>query len=157
MASQVAGENKADLRLSITRLFDAPPERVFDAWIDPEQISKWLGPRTMVQGAKTLVLEPRVGGRYRIQMLAPGTETRAANPTAGGIYKEIVRPSRLVFTWMWEYEQQETLVTITFKAVGKQTEMTFVHENFANEERREGHNKGWAMSFDQLAELLAGR
>jgi uncharacterized protein YndB with AHSA1/START domain len=143
------------LKLSITRLFDAAPERVFDAWLSGDQIARWLGPRSMVSGAETLLLEPRVGGRFRIRMEMPATATRAANPTVTGIYREIVRPSRLVFTWTWEDEGHETLVTVTFKPVGKQTELTLLHENFASVERRDGHNRGWTESLEQLARMLA--
>jgi uncharacterized protein YndB with AHSA1/START domain len=154
MTPQDSSENDAELQLSITRTFDAAAQQVFNAWLDPEMIAKWLGPRPMVEAAETLLLEPRVGGRYRIQMRMPPTDTHQSNPTVGGTYQEIVRPSRLVFTWTWEDEQHETLVRITLKPVGKQTALTLLHENFAGAERRDSHEKGWQASLEQLARLL---
>jgi uncharacterized protein YndB with AHSA1/START domain len=139
----------ADTTLTITRRFDAPPERVFDAWLNPKLIPQWMGPRGVQ--AEATKLDARVGGSYAITMLKPDKTT--AN--VSGAYKEIVRASRLVFSWIWANETQETLVTLTFKAAGKGTEMTLRHTNFANAERRESHNHGWEGSFDKLAEVLA--
>ena len=64
--------------------------------------------------------------------------------------------SRLVFTWVWQHDKQETLVTLSFRALGKRTEMTLLHQHFANAERRDSHQHGWGGSFERLAELLAG-
>jgi len=87
----------AGLVLVITRQFDAPRERVFDAWLDPAQIAKWIGPRSVK--AEALELRPQAGGAYRIDMKGvDGTN----GPVVGGIYREIIRPERLVFTWKWE-------------------------------------------------------
>ena len=52
--------------LAITRLFDAPPARVFDAWLKREEWQSWIGPEGM--SCEVPVLEPRVGGRYRLTM-----------------------------------------------------------------------------------------
>ena len=137
--------------LVMTRTFDAPPERVFDAWLSGADLGQWIGPRGVRAEAQTL--EARVGGRYRIVMHTPD----GVNPAVGGVYRELKRPSRMVFTWVWEHEKHETLVTLTFKPVGKKTEMTLRHEGFAAVERRDSHNNGWTGSFDKLAEFLAGK
>ena len=139
----------ADTILTVTRRFDAPPERVFDAWLDPKLIAQWMGPRGV--HAEATKLEPRVGGTYIVAMHTPDN----MNPKVSGTYKEIARPSRLVFTWTWAHETQETLVTVTFKAVGTGTEMTLQHTNFTSAERRDSHNNGWTGSFDKLADVLA--
>ena len=141
--------NTADTSLTITRRFDAPPERVFDAWLDPKLISQWIGPHGVQ--AEATKLDARVGGTYALTMHTPDK----MDPKVSGAYKEIVRPSRLVFSWMWAHETQETLDTLTFKASGKGTEMTMVHTGLANAERRDSHNNGWTGSFDKLAEVLA--
>ena len=124
---------------------------MFDAWIDPKQASKWMGPRSMVSDAEVVLSEPHVGGQYRIIMHRNDGEKL----TVGGVYREIARPDRLVFTWTWEHEGHETLVTVTCRHVGRGTEMTLLHENFANADRREGHNQGWTASLDQLAAFLS--
>jgi len=134
--------------LLITRIFDASPERVFDAWLS-ESMGAWIGPRE-IRGEVTL-MEPKIGGRYTIVMHRADGSTL----TVRGVYREIARPNKLVFTWGWEHEQKETLVTLSFRAVGGKTEMTMRHEGFPNDERRDGHNQGWNGSFDKLAAALA--
>jgi uncharacterized protein YndB with AHSA1/START domain len=147
---------ESDLTLVITRSFDAPRERVFDAWLDPAQIARWIGPRSI--RAETLESSPKVGGNYRIHMR--GTDG-SDGPIVSGIYREIVRPERLVFTWAWETAHSqgmlgdETVVTLTFRERGGRTEMTLRHEGFAAKESRDSHDKGWNGSFDKLAEVLA--
>lgn len=136
--------------LTMTRHFDAPPERVFEAWLDPAQVSRWMGPRGVQ--AEVVKLEPHVGGAYDILMHTPDN----SNPRVTGAYREIKRHSRLVFTWTWMKEMQETLVTLTFKPAGSGTDMTLQHTGFPNAERRDSHNNGWSGSFDKLAEVLAG-
>ena len=147
---------ESDLSLVITRNFDAPRSRVFDAWLDPAQIAKWIGPRSI--RAETMELSPKLGGRYRIHMR--GTDG-SNGPIVAGIYREIVRPERLVFTWTWETAHSqgmpggETLVTLIFRERGGKTEMTLRQEGFAAKESRDSHNQGWNGSFDKLAEILA--
>jgi uncharacterized protein YndB with AHSA1/START domain len=82
--------------------------------------------------------------------------------TVGGIYRAIVPPERLVFTWTWESDGsafnlgRESLVTLTFAAHGDGTELTLRHEHFVNRESLEGDRHGWTGTFDRLASLLGG-
>ena len=77
--------------LTLKRRFNASPAKVFAAWIDPEKVSRWMGPGEV----KVLKVEsdPRVGGRYRWLMQAP----MASNTTSAGVYREVIpdRKSRL--------------------------------------------------------------
>jgi uncharacterized protein YndB with AHSA1/START domain len=137
------------IALTMTRHVDAPPERVFDAWLQ-KSWGEWVGPPG-VRGEVTQ-LEPRVGGRFRIVMHTPdGKEL-----PVGGVYREIARPSKLVMTWRWEHEEQETLLSLSFAAAGSGTEVTLHHENFAAPERRDSHQNGWTGTFDKLQAFLKG-
>ncbi|MBV8536890.1 MAG: SRPBCC domain-containing protein [Alphaproteobacteria bacterium] len=148
--------NDADRVLVITRVFDAPPAAVFKAWIDPAQIVRWIGPQSIKGEVKAM--EPRPGGAYRIALLHG-----ASGPAdvVSGVYHEVLAPQRLVFTWAWEtpdgVRQHETLVTVTFHAKGKQTEMTLRQEIFQTRESCEKHRHGWQGSFDKVDEVLAGK
>jgi uncharacterized protein YndB with AHSA1/START domain len=153
-----AKDADAPLMLVITRTFDVSRERVFDAWLDGQQIASWIGPRSV--SAQTLEMSAKVGGAYRIHMRgADGS----GGPTVNGTFREIVRPERLVFTWKWETGHpmgaagQETLITLTFRAVGTKTEMTLRHENFETAQSRDSHNQGWNASFEKMAELLSSK
>ena len=137
----------SDTVLELTRHFDAPPERVFDAWLD-KSWGDWAGPPG-VKGEVTL-LEPRVGGHYRIVM-----HRESGALVVSGTYKEITRPSRLVMSWTWDGEGVDTQITLTFTAKGNGTELHMRHEGFADAGRRDGHQMGWNGTFDKLEKFLA--
>jgi uncharacterized protein YndB with AHSA1/START domain len=144
-----------DRTLVITRVFDAPPPLVFNAWIDPAQAAQWWGPKgfTTVSNA----MDVRVGGEWRRAMRSPdGTEHWSR-----GIYREITPPERLVFTFRWERggaagHGPETIVTIILTDLGDgRTELTLRQEGFATVEGRDDHHGGWSSALDCLAEYLA--
>jgi uncharacterized protein YndB with AHSA1/START domain len=64
-------------------------------------------------------------------------------------------PHRLVFTWRWHGEPEETLVTIDLAPAGGKTVMTLVHERFASEATRDSHAQGWHDCLDRLPAWLA--
>ena len=135
------------ITLELTRHFDAPPELVFDAWLQ-KSWGDWVGPPG-VKGEVTL-LEPRVGGRYQIIMHTPDGSTL----TVGGTYREIAKPSRIVMSWKWQQEGTDTTITLTFKPAGGGTDLTLRHEGFAAVERRDSHNMGWTGTLDKLEQYL---
>jgi uncharacterized protein YndB with AHSA1/START domain len=149
MATATAPAAELSATLTMTRRFEATPQRVFEAWLDPEQVAQWMGPRGF--RADVNQLDARTGGAYAITMhMSDGSSVQVS-----GIYKEITRHTRLVFTWKWQNDMQDTQVTLTFKPVGKATDMTIEHTGFANREQRDNHNQGWTGCLDKLAELLA--
>lgn len=103
--------------LQITRVFDAPPARVFDAWLNREEWEAWIGPAGV--SCEVPLLEPRVDGRYRVIMNLSGGKML---PVAG-VLRSIDKPRRLVFTWGREGDdERHSLITITFKDLGGKTE-----------------------------------
>jgi uncharacterized protein YndB with AHSA1/START domain len=149
---------ESDSTLVITRTFDAPREDVFAAWVDPEQLSRWMGPRHIASAVDRMDVRP--GGTYRITMRDMNTgETYAV----GGIYREIAWPERLVFTWAWEEDAIEhkrgevTEVSVVLRAIGDKTELTLQHTAFPRRSMRDNHAMGWNGGFDKLDRLLAER
>jgi uncharacterized protein YndB with AHSA1/START domain len=65
-AKPAARESKTDTSLTLIRTFDAAADSVFRAWVDPAQVGRWIGPRSIK--ATVEKMEPRVGGAYRIAM-----------------------------------------------------------------------------------------
>jgi uncharacterized protein YndB with AHSA1/START domain len=132
----------------LTRQLGAAPERVYDAWLSTSW-GEWAGP----QGVRgdVVLMEPRIGGRYRVVMHLPNGNTL----TVGGVYRELTRPAKIVMSWKWEHEDADTTVTLTFRAKDQGTELTLHHEGFANAERRDSHAGGWAGTLDKLAAYLA--
>jgi uncharacterized protein YndB with AHSA1/START domain len=139
-----------DTTLVITRLFDASPERVFDAWLNREEWQAWIGPEGMQ--CEVPLLEPRVGGRYRITMHLPDGSVM---PVAG-VFKTIDAPNELAFTWGWEGDtSRDSLITLTLRAQGDKTELTLRQEGLGSISNRDGHGKGWNSALNKLEAYLA--
>jgi uncharacterized protein YndB with AHSA1/START domain len=141
-----------DTTLEITRLFDAPPARVFDAWLNREEWQSWIGPEGL--NCEVPLLEPRVGGRYRIAMrLSDGREIPVA-----GIFKTIDAPRTLVFTWGAENDPtRQSLITLTFREKAGKTELTLRQEGLASVSNRDDHVRGWNSALNKLVAYLAAQ
>jgi len=139
-------------KLVIRRTFDAPIDRVWEAWADVDQAKQWWGPRDF--RAPIVELDERPGGKWRALMIAPdGTEL-----WQHGVYREIVPRQRIVYTFIWDRDpEHEMLVSVDLSAKDKQTELTFEQTGFSSDGEREGHKGGWNQSFDRLAEYLDQR
>jgi len=135
--------------LTIKRRLKAPPAKVFAAWTDPEKVKHWMGPGEIK--AVHAESDARVGGRYRFVMQSPGGDEL----DVGGVYREVVADEKLVFTWAWKSTpERESLVTVLFKPEGAGTLLTVMHEQFVDEEARDGHKQGWNGALDKLEKLF---
>ncbi|MFJ7216983.1 SRPBCC domain-containing protein [Amycolatopsis sp. NPDC098790] len=137
--------------LTITRVFDAPRELVYAAWTEPDHVASWFGPEGFTCSAVTV--DPRPGGRWRACIHSPEGEDHWMH----GVYREVDVPERLVFTFAWEAQELETLVTIGFADLGGKTEMTFTQTGFPTAAERDGHEEGWNSSFEDLTGFIRGK
>jgi uncharacterized protein YndB with AHSA1/START domain len=147
-----ANQATAQHELVITRTFDAPRNLVFKAWTAPEHMVRWLGPRNFT--APSCKMDFRPGGAFRACICAPDGKEYWMR----GIYREIVEPERLIFTFSWEEDGErgrETMITITFGEQGDKTRMTFRQAFFETVENRDSHHGGWTECFERLARFLA--
>ncbi len=154
MAAGISNVNKSGQReLVITRVFDAPRHLVFKAWTEPEHIARWRGPKGYTTTVISMELRP--SGAYRYRMRSP----EGTDHWLRGVYREIVEPERLVFTYAWEDEHgrpgHETLVTVTFEDLHGKTRLTLRHALFESVTARDAHHSGWSSSLERLAEYLA--
>ena len=149
-------------QLIIERTLKAAPERVFDAFIDPEQLTQWWWPRGFTCPAAEVDL--RVGGTYRLAMLWPDavpTENQFSH-YMGGEYYEIERPQRLVMSGRAGNDEQgelfATLIEITLEPVDGGTALTMRQSYFEPlppPQALGGAEQGWNEQLDKLEELLA--
>ncbi len=139
---------KTDLSLTVERTIAASPEKVFDAWLDPEMLKKCMcpGPSVTTPIADT---EARVGGRFDLVMKSGDDDL-----PHGGIYQIIDRPNRLQFTWESPFSIEGSVVTIDFKAVEEGTHVRLHHVRFIDEEHRDSHNGGWTAILAKQDEVL---
>ena len=146
------------LSLNMTKTINAPVERVFAAWTEPELLHKWWGAHESFS-APVAEVDLRVGGKYRLGMLEPGKD---APYVCHGVYQEIDPPNKLVFTWAWEnmpdqldFAPAETLVTVEFIDKNGATEVILTHERFPDVHMRDEHEGGWVGCLESLDRLFA--
>jgi len=138
--------------LTLKRRLNAPADKVYAAWTDPEKIVHWFGPANAVGESVRAELDVRVGGRYRMRFKTDDGESHEV----GGQYKEVVRNERLVFSWAWHSTpERESLVTVTLKPDPGGTMLTLLHERFFDEKARQGHTRGWTGTLDKLERYFA--
>ena len=133
--------------LSVTHRYPFPAERVFDAWLDPQMMARFLMgmPGTTVPRVET---DPREGGAFLIVM-----RTDKDIPH-NGVYREIRRPERLEFTWESPHSIDGSVVTLTFAEAEGGTLVDLTQVRFFDEARRDGHRAGWSHILDRLAEAV---
>ncbi len=131
----------AELAVQLKKVINAPIEKVFKAWIEPEQMKQWYSPEGMSTPAATS--EARAGGQYTVTMKM-GDKTFDMS----GKYLEFDEPNRLVFSW----NHDDSVVTVDFKKLADdKTEVSLKHTGFANEQSRAQHDDGWVGTLDKLA------
>jgi PhnB protein len=140
----------SDREIVMTRVFNAPRDLVFKAWTRPEHVKHWYGCNDATLRSCEIDLRP--GGAYKFVLHAHG-----ASHTMRGVYREVVRPNRLVYTEGYVTEgfaSNEALVTVTFVEQEGKTTLTIniLHQSPAD---RDGHIKsgmerGAAESLDRL-------
>jgi len=145
----------ADDELYIVRAFRAPVALVFRLWEDPEYRARWWGPKGFT--CKHLKQDFRPGGAWRACISSPEN----GDSWHGGVFREIERERRIVFTFTWDAGPAagvDTVVTITFAEEGGSTIQTFHQTPFTSAERRDAHVVGWSQLLDReqaYAESLA--
>lgn len=145
--------------LILTRMIDASPEKVFRAWTEPELLKQWFAPLPWT--ISNVESEVRAGGSSLVVMRSP----EGAEFPNRGVYLEIVKNQRLVFTdayrEAWEPTEKPFMtVILTFEEVDGRTKYTARARHWT-EADREAHEKmgfhvGWAICAEQLAALVAG-
>ena len=148
MADQDAASGaSASPSLTINRRLDAPPERVYAAWTQPENLIRWFGPTAVRPGSIRAEIDLRVGGHYRIGFDHESGEHHEVS----GIYRDVVPNARLIFSWAWHSTpERESLVTVTLKPDGDATILTLHHKRFFDEAARSGHERGWTGTLEKL-------
>ena len=141
----------SELKVRLVREIAAPREAVYNAWLDPVLLARFLKPAPGVTVIDEHV-DAREGGELRLTMIAG--ETRIP---IRGVYRRIDRFDRLEFTWLSSRTLESSLVRLRFDEVGpERTRLTLEHVGFSDEASRRDHEGGWGGVLDELALALAG-
>lgn len=140
--------------ITVTRIFDAPRERVWREWVEPERFADWFGGPDWKAPLDTVSMDVRPGGAWRLSMFS---ETGRREIHWRGEYREVVEPERLVFTISDEPDGDAfELVMVDLTDLGDgRTEMLFQQRggNLSAEQYRSAE-QGWGGFFDRIAERL---
>jgi len=145
----------SEREIAMTRVFDAPRHLVFEAYTKPELLKRWLG----VRNGWTLAVcevDLRVGGAYRFWR----NEADGREMGMGGVYREIVRPERIVWTELFDQDWTggEAVSTVTLVERAGQTTMTNVAQYVSREARdavlKSGMERGVKVSYERLDDVL---
>jgi uncharacterized protein YndB with AHSA1/START domain len=145
----------AEREIHVERVFDAPPERVFKAHVDPELIPQWWGPR----GTETIVeeLNPTAGGTWRFV----SRDSDGGEITFRGVFREVTPHERIAWTFEWDGMPGHVSVdTVVFEDLGDGRTKVVSDSIFHAAEERDGMigsgmEKGMNETYERLDELLA--
>lgn len=140
--------------ITITRVLDAPRERVWREWTDPASFADWFGGAEADVPVSTLSMDVREGGAWRATMFF-GPDRRESH--WHGTYLELVEPERLVLTFSDQPgEDRHELVTVVLTDLGDgRTEMHFQQRGHMTPEQYGAAGRGWGTFFERMSERLA--
>jgi uncharacterized protein YndB with AHSA1/START domain len=152
MTEGIEGAREYGIRM--TRVFDAPPARVWREWTEPERFADWYGGPQREVPLASVTMGVRPGGKWRLTMFAPPDRRRI---DWKGQYLEVVAPERLVLTVSDQPgDEAFELVTVVLSPLGAdRTEMLFEQRGSMSPEQYERATDGWGGFFDRIAERLA--
>jgi uncharacterized protein YndB with AHSA1/START domain len=146
-------KTQENIRLEIKQFINAPRERIYRAWTDPEQLKQWFGPEKV--RTRDIKADARVGGKYRWDLIDPDGEAK----TIDGEYRQIIPGKKIVFSWKHDadklWENRTSIVTVEFSDRNGGTELRLKHEQLPSEESRDDHNRGWNSVLDKLEKFLS--
>ncbi len=138
-----------ELTVNVEKTIHVSIEKAFDAWLDPEMLSRFMTPMPGMPESE-VENDARVGGSFTIIMHAGGQKLPHT-----GTYLEIDRPNKLVFTWGSERSLDDSTVTLNFARIDDNTTtISLTHVKFIDEEARSDHEGGWTNILDKLGEIM---
>ena len=143
-----------DREIVLTRVFDAPPDLVYEALTEPALLRRWYFPTGWT--LETCDVDLRVGGAWHFRMRKPNGKTVGQH----GVYREIVPAARIVNSELWDdWDAGETVVTTTFEAEGGRTRYTsamlFPSQEVRDVVFRNGLEKSAGDLYERLSDLLS--
>lgn len=168
--------NEETEKIIIERVFDAPREKVWEAWTTPELVKEWWGPEGFY--APSIKVDMRIGGKYIYAMHGPKGSEWDKDMYSAGEYKEIVPMEKLVVSDYFsdeegnkikptEYGQDESFpdemhVTVLFEEIEEgKTKLSIIYTPQSDAVRdamiKSGMNEGWSTSLDKMAKVIESK
>lgn len=138
----------SELTLSVEHTINAPIEFVYNAWLDPTLMARFMTPAPGVV-ATDISTEPHVGGRFAVTMIVDGNHLEHK-----GEYLTLEPYTKLVFTWLSPFSIDGSTVTLNLSEAVGGTHIELTQVKFLNEEMRDNHNNGWVAILACLNQVL---
>lgn len=147
------GDGEIRVGITITRVFAAPRERVWEEWTEPAAFADWFGGRDGHVPLSSVSMDVRPGGSWSLTMLV-GPERDEIH--WHGEYREVVEPERLVLTFSDEddSDRYELVVVVLRSLADGRTEMTFEQRGLMTPEDYTHARSGWTLFFERIDERL---
>lgn len=159
MSTKIDIQPQSERELVLCRILNAPVDKVYQCWTNPELMKKWFVPKPW--SIAKIEMDLRAGGNSLVVMRSPEGQ-EFPNP---GVYLEVIPNKKLVFTdaftTAWEPSQKPFMVaTVTFEdAGGGKTKYTARAQHWTveskNEHEKMGFHEGWGICADQLEDLAS--
>jgi len=139
-----------ELTVNVSKIIHAPIEKVFDAWLNPKMLSKFMTPMPGMP-ASDVENDGREGGSFTIIMHAGDDKLPHT-----GKYLEINRPDKLVFTWASHSSPDDSRVSLNFTKIDDhETKISLSQVKFIDEQARSDHEGGWSSILDKLNDVMS--
>lgn len=139
--------------ITVRRSFSAAPERVFEAFRREESLARWFSPSPEV-ALEVLAFQFKPQGAFRFRYAFPD----GSRSSVKGIYRSIVPPESLAFSWVWEapdvHAGVPTEVKVAILPRGKGSEVVVTHERLPDAGARERFTAGWILYLERLGSHL---
>lgn len=148
-------ETNNAIQLTLSKDFNVPVARLYQAWITPDDLKQWWRPMgNILQHATT---PPKQDGQIEYVF---ANEQGAHSFTITGVYKEVQEEKKLVYTWNWQIPAATVgdsafLLTIEFSAAASGSRINVTQENFTDEEAVHPHQDGWEKALTDLQQFLS--
>lgn len=145
--------------VTIDRIYHTSPERLFQAWTDPELVRQWFAPGPME--CKVPLYEARKGGRWRLEMSGRGPDGKEMTMAYEGTFDEVTPGKRIVMLWPPAMPSVEpsasdppSVVTVTFTPVPGGTRLRLTQDGMPHKEGAENAGMGWMSAMEKLATIV---
>lgn len=139
-----------DLSLTLDRTFAVPRDLMWELWTTPEHLAQWMRPSRETFTLTDATVDVRPGGAWRFAMA-----NDEGTWVGYGEYVAVSPIDKLVFTWQWEGDDENSLVSVTFADDGDGTRVSLFHTRFADQSSADRHAEGWTGCLATLAAIYS--